>query len=97
MNRRRLMYPQRDGQRLVIAQDDVLLDAPDEGENQRAGIDRFRPRLDNPMTKQRWRPGFLGQFVAACLDLVVECIATDAHLVRRPIATPVVVDGVQPG
>ena len=58
MNRRRLMYPskqypQRDGQRLVMAQDNVPLDAPDEGENQRAGYRRLpaTARQPNDQTK----------------------------------------------
>ena len=56
MHRRRIVHPgehnpQRDGQRLVVAQHDVPLDAPDDGEQQFAGVDYLRPRLDHPVTE----------------------------------------------
>ena len=44
-------HPQRHSHGLLIGQHNMPLNAPDDSKDQRASMDRFRPRLDKPMTK----------------------------------------------
>src|ERR1700733_13828459 len=89
--------PQRDRQCFMVLQDDMPFNALGKVGNQFAGVDRFGPRLDDPMTKQ-WRRAFFScPLGAACADLIVQRAATNPKLIGRFGATAVVLNIVKTG
>src|SRR6516165_5038840 len=79
----------------MAAEDNVPLQPTLYLQEQRVGIYRLRPWLDDPVTKQRSRSGFFTLARTPRLDFAVERTAANAKIVRRLLASPVIVETAQ--
>jgi hypothetical protein len=63
--------PERNSERGLVVQDDVLFDPIGDRDDELRCIDWIRPRLDDPVTEQRRRPLFFFPLRTPAVDGIV--------------------------